>query len=278
MDSSANPKPSRWSDGTVGAEEEEPRKRPASSLSESAYKKPKPDSTGFLSAEASSGYGNIPPAENKVINGGQGTEGGDSLNGQSNAGYGGFGDGYGYGSVSQNQSFSSGEGGGRTGLGVGGGFAPGSAKGSGTGALFYKTKLCTKFKLGTCTFSDRCHFAHGIEDLRKPPPGWEELAKTNLSSGKVVAEAPRRSSKPCRYFFEGNCPYGERCTFSHGGEESQRYDGDQVVERSAVGVAGYGASSRPNYKTRICARWEKGEICSYGEKCHFAHGQTGNYF
>ena len=136
--------------------------------------------------------------------------------------------------------------------------------------------LCfTKFKLGTCTFSDRCHFAHGIEDLRKPPPGWEELAKTNLSSGKVVAEAPRRSSKPCRYFFEGNCPYGERCTFSHGGQESQRYDGDQVVERSAVGVAGYGASSRPNYKTRICARWEKGEICSYGEKCHFAHGQTG---
>ncbi|KAL7126838.1 hypothetical protein ABFS83_14G213000 [Erythranthe nasuta] len=31
----------------------------------------------------------------------------------------------------------------------------------------FKTKLCEKFTRGSCTFGDRCHFAHGEEELRK---------------------------------------------------------------------------------------------------------------
>ncbi|XP_077211244.1 zinc finger CCCH domain-containing protein 31-like [Tasmannia lanceolata] len=31
----------------------------------------------------------------------------------------------------------------------------------------YKTKLCENFAKGTCTFGERCHFAHGASDLRK---------------------------------------------------------------------------------------------------------------
>lgn len=30
-----------------------------------------------------------------------------------------------------------------------------------------KTKLCENFTKGSCTFGDRCHFAHGAEELRK---------------------------------------------------------------------------------------------------------------
>ncbi|KAJ4845779.1 hypothetical protein Tsubulata_047967 [Turnera subulata] len=31
----------------------------------------------------------------------------------------------------------------------------------------FKTKLCENFSKGSCTFGDRCHFAHGAEELRK---------------------------------------------------------------------------------------------------------------
>ncbi|XP_058073414.1 zinc finger CCCH domain-containing protein 14 [Magnolia sinica] len=31
----------------------------------------------------------------------------------------------------------------------------------------YKTKLCENFAKGSCTFGERCHFAHGASDLRK---------------------------------------------------------------------------------------------------------------
>lgn len=31
----------------------------------------------------------------------------------------------------------------------------------------FKTKLCDNFTKGCCTFGDRCHFAHGMEELRK---------------------------------------------------------------------------------------------------------------
>lgn len=31
----------------------------------------------------------------------------------------------------------------------------------------FKTKLCDNFAKGTCTFGDRCHFAHGATELRK---------------------------------------------------------------------------------------------------------------
>ncbi|MCO5596018.1 hypothetical protein L7F22_050072 [Adiantum nelumboides] len=150
------------------------------------------------------------------------------------------------------------------------GFPPGSAKG--TGALFLKTKLCTKFKLGTCTFNERCHFAHGMEDLRKPPVGWETMV-TNAGqggpfSGRTVGDGNlqqrKKSSKPCRFFADGKeCPYGDRCTFVH-------VAGDDVYP-----AAGFGSSEglpAPRLKTRLCARWERGEACNYGERCHYAHG------
>lgn len=31
----------------------------------------------------------------------------------------------------------------------------------------FKTKVCENFTKGSCTFGDRCHFAHGAEELRK---------------------------------------------------------------------------------------------------------------
>lgn len=34
----------------------------------------------------------------------------------------------------------------------------------------YKTKLCENFAKSSCTFGDKCHFAHGAEELRRSGP------------------------------------------------------------------------------------------------------------
>ncbi|KAK8969774.1 Zinc finger CCCH domain-containing protein 14 [Platanthera guangdongensis] len=44
------------------------------------------------------------------------------------------------------------------------GSLPFTAGGSGPGSN-YKTKICEKFSKGSCTFGERCHFAHGASDL-----------------------------------------------------------------------------------------------------------------
>lgn len=36
------------------------------------------------------------------------------------------------------------------------------------GSHNFKTKMCENFVQGTCTFADRCHFAHGQAELRGP--------------------------------------------------------------------------------------------------------------
>ncbi|RRT36660.1 hypothetical protein B296_00041419 [Ensete ventricosum] len=43
---------------------------------------------------------------------------------------------------------------------------PATAASAGPGSN-YKTKLCENFTKGSCTFGDRCHFAHGASELRK---------------------------------------------------------------------------------------------------------------
>ncbi|KAI8526293.1 hypothetical protein RHMOL_Rhmol13G0297200 [Rhododendron molle] len=40
-------------------------------------------------------------------------------------------------------------------------------QGFGPASSNFKTKLCENFANGSCTFGDRCHFAHGAEELRK---------------------------------------------------------------------------------------------------------------
>jgi len=43
-----------------------------------------------------------------------------------------------------------------------------SMTGSAPASSNFKTKLCDNFTKGSCTFGERCHFAHGAEQLRKP--------------------------------------------------------------------------------------------------------------
>lgn len=47
------------------------------------------------------------------------------------------------------------------------GAVPPAGRGGPGGRSNYKTKICENFLKGTCTFGDRCHFAHGENEQRK---------------------------------------------------------------------------------------------------------------
>ncbi|KAK8535177.1 hypothetical protein V6N13_081316 [Hibiscus sabdariffa] len=177
----------------------------------------------------------------------------------------------------------------------------------GTTNIFFKTRMCAKFRLGTCRNGEGCNFAHGIEDLRQPPPNWQELGggrEEERPSGnwdddqKII-----HRMKLCKKFYNGEeCPYGDRCNFLHEDPSKFRDDVGRFRESSAISIgttgppAGHGTvldqsegnrpviigysdafrgNTKPVYwKTRLCMKWETTGHCPFGEKCHFAHGQA----
>nr|XP_018682265.1 PREDICTED: zinc finger CCCH domain-containing protein 56 [Musa acuminata subsp. malaccensis] len=161
------------------------------------------------------------------------------------------------------------------------------------GKMFFKTKLCCKFRAGTCPYITNCNFAHGIEELRKPPPNWQEIVAAHeegseareerqiptMSSSIVIGDSERSyKGRRCKKFYtEEGCPYGDTCTFIHD-EQSKARESVAISLSPTVGGSGYGggangSTQKPsNWKTRICNKWEMTGYCPFGSKCHFAHG------
>ena len=179
----------------------------------------------------------------------------------------------------------------------------------GTSNIFFKTRICAKFKLGQCRNGENCNFAHGMEDMRQPPPNWQELVNGGSREedrGANTWDDDQRiihKMKLCKKFYNGEeCPYGDRCNFLH--EDPKKYRDDSARPRESnaisIGTTGppmehgsgsnigpslgsmnsvsdpYRANVKPIYwKTRLCSKWETTGHCPFGEKCHFAHGQAG---
>ncbi|PIM99565.1 CCCH-type Zn-finger protein [Handroanthus impetiginosus] len=162
------------------------------------------------------------------------------------------------------------------------------------GKMFYKTKLCCKFRAGTCPYITNCNFAHSIEELRKPPPNWQEIVAAHEDDRGAssepreefqipivgVTDDAQRSYKGrhCKKFYtEEGCPYGENCTFLHD-EQSKARESVAISLGPGSGGGGYGSNGNgstlkpSNWKTRICNKWELTGYCPFGSKCHFAHG------
>lgn len=168
------------------------------------------------------------------------------------------------------------------------------------GKMFFKTKLCCKFRAGVCPNISNCNFAHGIEELRKPPPNWQDIVAAHESErgGGMMLEPreehqiptasspdPRSESqrsykgRHCKKFYtEEGCPYGDTCTYLHD-EQSRDRESVAISVTPTVGRFGNnaaGANLNPsNWKTRICNKWETTGYCPFGSKCHFAHGAAG---
>ncbi|KAF5729715.1 hypothetical protein HS088_TW20G00079 [Tripterygium wilfordii] len=185
------------------------------------------------------------------------------------------------------------------------------SKSKAIGKMFFKTKLCCKFRAGTCPYVTNCNFAHNMEELRRPPPNWQEIVASHEEEKGVIQSEPmeeyqipsygvetQRSYKGrhCKKFYtEEGCPYGDNCTFLHDEQSKNResvaislgpggYGGGSaggvggsssgvvVVGGGGAGVACAGNLKPSNWKTRICNKWEITGYCPFGSKCHFAHG------
>ena len=175
--------------------------------------------------------------------------------------------------------------------------------------IFFKTRLCAKFKHGLCRNGENCNFAHGIEDMRQPPPNWQELVGLRDNEDRPSAgnweddQKIIHRMKLCKKFYNGEeCPYGDRCNFLHEDPSKYRDDSGRFRESSVISIGttaqatihGNGSTnsednrvvnsvsdpSRVNvkpvyWKTKLCNKWEQTGHCPFGEKCHFAHGYTG---
>lgn len=173
--------------------------------------------------------------------------------------------------------------------------------------IFFKTRVCAKFRQGTCRNGENCNFAHGEADLRQPPPNWKDLV--GVGGVREEREEEDRPSgnwdddqriihkmKLCKKFYNGEeCPYGDRCNFLHEDPSKFRDDVGRFRETSAISIgttgmpAGQVSGSNHNEvnrplnnaggmnmyrKTKLCSKWETGQ-CPFGEKCNFAHGLAG---
>ncbi|KAH7526082.1 hypothetical protein JRO89_XSUnG0060500 [Xanthoceras sorbifolium] len=131
-----------------------------------------------------------------------------------------------------------------------------NTKSKAIGKMFFKTKLCCKFRNGTCPYITNCNFAHSIEELRRPPPNWQEIVAAHeeekagsnevpreefqipsLGSSSFVVETPRSyKGRHCKKFYtEEGCPYGDSCTFLHD-EQSKNRESVAI----SLGPGGYG--------------------------------------
>lgn len=181
----------------------------------------------------------------------------------------------------------------------------------GTTHIFYKTRMCQKFVEGTCRNGDGCTFAHGQNDLREPPPNWQELVKDNSRGGNGSGnwnddQQIIHRMRICRKFYNGDdCPYGDKCNFLHESPDKFKIEGAMDMERARESsvikietmvdrrqsqtVPGPDSVTVVNtdqdvsrasvkgvyWKTRICSKWETTGQCIYGDKCHYAHGDAG---
>ncbi|XP_043700810.1 zinc finger CCCH domain-containing protein 39-like [Telopea speciosissima] len=178
----------------------------------------------------------------------------------------------------------------------------------GVNRMFFKTRPCAKFFTGACPYGDNCNFVHGPDDLRKPPPNWQEILAARAREEERAAglwdEDQRIITrlKLCKKYCNGEeCPYRDRCNFLHEDPAKFRDDPGRFRESSAISIGTTGSpvnngsgsdhpqesngfvnsgsdvnriNVKPFWKTRICSRWEISATCPFGDKCHFAHGQA----
>lgn len=139
-----------------------------------------------------------------------------------------------------------------------------------------------KFKVGICRNDENCNFAHGIENLPQLSPNWQGPVEDRLPSGNWDGDQKLiHWMKRCSFLHEHPAKFGDKLgRFSQSkvlrmvnGRGCNDPENNRSVNTSSDELP---VNPKPAYwKTKLCKKWETRGICSFGEKCHFAHGQEG---
>eukprot|EP00798_Chlamydomonas_sp_ICE-L_P031723 gene31723-6924_t len=198
--------------------------------------------------------------------------GGPGMGMDPNAGMGGPG----YGGAGYGQTGYGGAGYGQAGMqGPGGYGGPGGGDMGGGGGQFFKTRICGKFKDGACQYGDKCRYAHGEHELRVLGPDGQPMGSTVTPDKRAMINLMKKT-RLCQEFVQtGACRYNEKCTFAHGQHELlEPPDLRNGIPPAAMATAaGQPIPRQALRKTKLCAKFMETGVCSYGERCTFAHGQ-----
>eukprot|EP00330_Aristerostoma_sp_ATCC50986_P013079 CAMPEP_0114582492 /NCGR_PEP_ID=MMETSP0125-20121206/6457_1 /TAXON_ID=485358 ORGANISM="Aristerostoma sp., Strain ATCC 50986" /NCGR_SAMPLE_ID=MMETSP0125 /ASSEMBLY_ACC=CAM_ASM_000245 /LENGTH=120 /DNA_ID=CAMNT_0001775467 /DNA_START=84 /DNA_END=446 /DNA_ORIENTATION=- len=98
--------------------------------------------------------------------------------------------------------------------------------------------MCKHFQLhGFCQMNEKCHFAHGKEELRTAadplPQGASSPIPQKLSAVQYTMppQVTNYKTMKCKYHEKGYCKYGNGCSFAHG-EVDLRPQGSPVPQQA----------------------------------------------
>lgn len=102
----------------------------------------------------------------------------------------------------------------------------------------FKTVLCKHFgQTGTCSYGDKCQFAHGFQELKNPNLPLGNMVVPEITSKvKTVPNPNNFKIVKCKNWeTSGTCSYGSVCTFAHGDNEIRtKVDNTQLMNNSQI--------------------------------------------
>jgi len=93
----------------------------------------------------------------------------------------------------------------------------------------YKTVMCKHFEdTGKCYLGNKCHFAHGSEEIRQmddPLPLTQARPRRDpkilrpFGGQQATSPVPNYKTVQCRFFQKGHCKYESGCNYAHGDQD-----------------------------------------------------------